>query len=71
MRGLALRLHDERVEKRPAGAFARYSRERWASGEFRGQVTGDVARTIGADWKALSTEEQQASDTITSVTKRN
>lgn len=54
-------IHDERVPKRPSTAYARFTKARWASGEFAGvpesmhQVAGRIAR----EWKSLSAAERR------------
>ncbi len=50
-------LIDERAPKRPNAPYIVFSKERWASGDFKNLRVAEASRLIGAEWKALSADE--------------
>jgi len=50
-------LKDERAPKKPRTPYLVFSTERWASGDFKNLKVAEAGKLIGAEWKALSTDE--------------
>jgi hypothetical protein len=53
------KIHDDRAASRPVPAFAQFTRERWASGDFKGIVPAEASKLIGSEWKSLSDSEKK------------
>jgi hypothetical protein len=52
-------IKDDRLPKRPATAFALYTKSRWQSGDFAGRPAPEAAKAIAQEWKGLSNEQRQ------------
>jgi hypothetical protein len=53
------KLVDDRQAKRPSNAYAIFSTDRQASGDFKGIKVVDRAKLIGAEWNSLSAGEKK------------
>ncbi|KAL9107999.1 MAG: hypothetical protein Q9227_007214 [Pyrenula ochraceoflavens] len=53
-------LRDERLVKSPSSAFLYFTKDRHASGDFRGVAVSEAAKLVGREWKGLSQNQQKA-----------
>ncbi|KAK5120526.1 hypothetical protein LTR85_006181 [Meristemomyces frigidus] len=51
-------IHDERAVKRPLSAFAQFTTNRHASGDFKNITLPERSKLIAQEWKALSENEK-------------
>ncbi|KAF2653909.1 hypothetical protein K491DRAFT_717649 [Lophiostoma macrostomum CBS 122681] len=52
-------IEDDRYVKQPANAYARFLKERWASGDFKSMTVGTASKLLTDEWKALSAGEKK------------
>lgn len=52
---------DSRLPKRPVLAFSSFTKDRWASGDFKNISIVDASKQMGLEWKALSEAEKKVS----------
>lgn len=55
-------LKDARSIKIPGNSYAIFVKERYATGDFRGQNIGDVGKALGREWKAMASSEKQVNN---------
>ncbi|RDW88839.1 hypothetical protein BP6252_00871 [Coleophoma cylindrospora] len=53
-------LDDVRAPKRPRSAMMLFTRQRWASGDFKGVKVPDASKLIMEEWRELSSAEKEA-----------
>lgn len=54
-------IRDDRAVKQNVPAYSFFTRDRFATGDFKGMAIAETGRLISREWKALSAAERKVS----------